>query len=175
MDFSRLPSRQSVATRFWTKVNTWGPTVDPALGPCWVWTAGRIPEGYGRFGRIMGRTHNAHRVAWWLTTGKWPDQMVLHKCNGGHLGCVCPYHLKLGDHAENSRDAVRAGRHLLNRERGEKHVKAVLTDAIVLELRRLYHEGKVMTEEARRLGIQYGTARAAIECRTWRHLPGSWP
>lgn len=36
-----LPWNQDILTRFWTKVDKNGPTLQVDLGPCWVWTASR--------------------------------------------------------------------------------------------------------------------------------------
>src|SRR5581483_10128599 len=46
-----LPARPTAEERFWEKVDKDGPAPDyaPQLGPCWIWTAGRNPRGYGRF------------------------------------------------------------------------------------------------------------------------------
>lgn len=88
--------------RFWTKVDKHGPISEarPELGPCWIWTAHRLPKGYGRF-RIDGKYHMAHRVAFELLVGPIPpEHMVHHRCET--TACVRPDHLEAlspADHA----------------------------------------------------------------------------
>lgn len=52
--------RRSLSERFWEKVNKDGPVpaYAPELGPCWIWTAFCLWNGYGRFG-IDGHTEYA--------------------------------------------------------------------------------------------------------------------
>lgn len=68
--------------RFWIKVDK--------SGDCWLWTAGRTPEGYGKFW-LDGRTVLAHRVAFELGHGPIPDGLQLdHLCRVRH----CVRHLE---------------------------------------------------------------------------------
>ena len=64
--------------RFWSKVDK--------DGDCWLWTAGKTPEGYGKFW-LDGRTVLAHRIAYGLEHGAIPDGLHLdHLCRVRH--CV---------------------------------------------------------------------------------------
>ena len=103
--------REHVTSRFWQFVDKNGPTPAhvPHLGPCWVWVGAKKPAGYGVFSERK-RARPAHRVAWFLTAGNWPKLFVLHKCDGGPLGCVRPDHLFLGTHEDNMADMVSKGR-----------------------------------------------------------------
>ena len=91
-------------TRFKAKVD-----YSPGLGPngeCYEWRAGRDRHGYGHF-RLNGQ-QQAHRVAWFLHTGAWPDLMVCHRCD--NRLCVRVEHLFLGTAHDNHADMVSKGR-----------------------------------------------------------------
>lgn len=102
--------------RFWSKVNPDGPTPtsDPALGPCWTWTASTI-RGYGQFTLerdLYGKQPHvyAHRFAYELSFGRIGDPAIkaCHRCD--HCVCVRPSHLFLGTQPDNLDDARRKGR-----------------------------------------------------------------
>lgn len=118
--------------RFWAKV-------DKSGGPdaCWIWTASKVPSGYGSFG-VNGRLFGAHRIAWVLENGQIPHDgsyhgmCVCHKCD--NPACCNPAHLFLGTNMDNARDREKKGRgnqpkgdangvrlHPECRPRGDKH------------------------------------------------------
>lgn len=71
--------------RFWSKV-------DMQPQGCWVWTAGRTSNGYGKFW-VDGHTLVAHRLAYQELVGPIPDRMQLdHLCR--NRACVNPAHLE---------------------------------------------------------------------------------
>lgn len=77
---------------------------------CWYWTATRNNQGYGQM-RADGKLKLAHRLAYELFCGPIPQGLcVLHSCDNGGQGCVCPSHLWLGTAAENTEDMARKGR-----------------------------------------------------------------
>lgn len=77
--------------RFWAKVDK---TKD-----CWLWTAARDPNGYGRF-RLNAHTVKAHRFAYTILVGPIPDGLTLdHLCKVRH--CINPAHLEPVTHQEN--------------------------------------------------------------------------
>lgn len=77
--------------RFWAKVKK--------TDECWLWTAAKIPAGYGRFG-LAGKTVYAHRVAYELLVGPIPEGLVIdHLCNV--TSCVNPDHLRAVTSKEN--------------------------------------------------------------------------
>jgi len=86
----------SVAERFWSKVDT--------SGDCWEWTAGKTASGYGNFKRY-GKDCVAHRVSFELVRGEIPDGLVLdHLCR--NHACVNPAHLEPVTRWENVRRGV---------------------------------------------------------------------
>lgn len=96
--------------RFRAKVNKAGPTVRPALGPCWLWTGAPTAKGRGVF-NIPGRPVTvAARAAWILFHGEIPQGlMVCHHCDV--MLCVnWESHLFLGTAGDNLRDMVSKGR-----------------------------------------------------------------
>jgi hypothetical protein len=54
--------------------------------------------------------------------------------------------------------------------KGERHHRAVLTEADVIEMRRLHAEGETYAELQRKYGLKRGSARDAC-VRAWRHVP----
>lgn len=81
-----VPPRMSREERFWSKV-------DKTAGEgCWLWTAAKTPNGYGKV-QWKGVTRGAHRVAYLLLVGTIPDGLHLdHVCRVRH--CVNPAHLE---------------------------------------------------------------------------------
>lgn len=98
-------ARKTVADRFWPKVDKKGPA------ECWLWTAATLGSGYGQLGSDHKEERLAHRISWELANGsKIPDgACVLHSCDTP--ACVNPAHLRLGTHAENTKDKMSRGRH----------------------------------------------------------------
>lgn len=73
---------------------------------CWEWT-GSQKGNYGRIivgSRIDGtrRVERATRVAWFIYTGKWPENDVLQTCD--NPGCVRFEHLYDGAATQNMND-----------------------------------------------------------------------
>jgi len=86
--------------RFWSKVDRTG-------DGCWLWTAGRDKNGYGK---IQARRHlRAHRVALFLITGEWPA-MAIHGCDNPPCCRVGDGHLRAGNLRDNIDDMMSKGR-----------------------------------------------------------------
>jgi hypothetical protein len=76
---SPIIQHMEIAERFWAKVDK--------TSACWLWTAACDRGGYGEF-TIGDKNLRAHRVAWFLTYGKWPSRALDHECEIRH--CVRP-------------------------------------------------------------------------------------
>lgn len=88
--------------RFWERVQK--------TDGCWLWTAWKKPEGYGKIW-INGRGPVfAHRYSWELAHGQQLDRSVFlcHRCDNPQ--CVRPDHLFPGDAKANALDASLKGR-----------------------------------------------------------------
>lgn len=153
---------EELAARFWPKASR-----PVAPGECWTWTGARDRDGYGQV-RILDTTKAAHRVALALDGREpAPGEVTRHRCD--NPACVRPEHLETGSHADNTRDKMERGRGL----RGEAVASAVLSPALVLEIRGRVRAGASVAAAARELGINYWTAADVARGRTWRHLEGT--
>lgn len=173
----------SDANRFFSKVNLHGPIPAhrPELGPCHVWTAYRSKKGYGQVG-FQGRVCIAHRVAFFIAHGRWPQPNACHHCD--NRACVNPDHLFEGTNADNTADMDSKGRRVVIRgtrhgrrtkphrtARGERNGLAKLTEQDVRDIRANYALCQVTMKD---LGARYGVGKAAvheiIHRRTWAHI-----
>lgn len=93
---------RTVQDRFWSKV------LVGADSECWPWTGARQTSGYGSF-RLDGKRIGAHRVAYAMATGIWPQGrlVIMHLC--GHKWCTNPAHLQLGTAQQNVQMYVKEG------------------------------------------------------------------
>lgn len=142
--------------RFWAKVR-----VADSDTECWMWTASTTAKKGGtyRYGQFMlasvhGRRApiGAHRACWELTFGAIPDGgHVCHSCDNPL--CVNPFHLFLGTHTDNMRDAAAKGRLPRTREWLQK-----VTDAQCDEIVALYRSG--MTQQA--IGERFGIHKVSV-------------
>lgn len=131
-----------------------------------MWTGATDTKGYGRFQLGYKRgVIGAHRFAWIMEHGKVPPGLiVMHQCDNRR--CVNAKHLLLGTSWANSRDMVAKGRSA----KGEHHSQVVLTEAMVIELRRRVGAGEKTKDVAAEMGIGFGTANSALYTN-WKHLP----
>jgi hypothetical protein len=114
----------AVRARFWGYVDTGG--------ECWLWRAGKFPDGYGAF-NINFRTRVAHRVAFEFANGPIPPGVnVLHTCQ--NRACVRPAHLYLGNAARRTARGERHGSRTNpdNIPRAEQHYAARLEGFTIL-------------------------------------------
>lgn len=156
--------------RFEEKIERNGPTIQPELGPCHLWT-GKRRRGQFRYGQFFyrGRWVEAHRFAYERAHGTLPKgQCALHHCDNPQ--CVREEHLFAGTRAVNVADMDRKGRR--RPARGERQRDAKLTEKTVSTLRWAFF---VMGVPIRQLSKWYElgatTVGNAIHRRTWNHLP----
>lgn len=150
----------TVEERFWSKIDK--------SGECWIWTAGRETNGYGRFD-APGLPRRAHRTAWVLTYGDIPDGLhCLHHCDTPL--CCNVSHLFLGTPADNVQDMINKGRK--NPAIGERSGNSKLTEAEVKEIRELYFTKQCgVVELAKRFGVSRVTIRQIYTRKVWDHIP----
>lgn len=75
---------------------------------CWHFTGAIKKNGYGSV-YFRGSMKNAHRVAYILTYGNFPQELfVCHKCD--NRKCINPEHLFLGTAFDNTHDMIKKGR-----------------------------------------------------------------
>lgn len=150
--------------RFWQKV------VKTTEAECWLWIGALTTCGYGEIW-FNGKMLRSHRVSWLLAHGAVPERaQVLHKCDV--RACVNPAHLFLGTIQDNIDDKVAKGREAKGAKTallGSLHSQAKLTEAVVLEIRRL---APTMTQTAlaKRFGVACTTIWYIVNRRTWTHI-----
>lgn len=136
--------------------------------PCWRWDMSRTKNGYGRV-RIKPKLEmTTHRFSWEVHHGSIPEGLcVLHHCD--NRWCINPGHLFLGTYLDNHQDMDSKGRRVP--PRGERHHKAKLTDALVIEMRRLKAEkGLGCKKLGRMFGVTPRTACSILSGKIWKHL-----
>lgn len=150
------------AAQFWTKVNI---TANP--DECWEWQSYILPDkGYGQMPWGGGRSnkYQTHRIAYFLHTGIFPSDSVLHSCD--NRACCNPNHLREGTHQDNMDDMIARHRSLA----GERNLMTKLTSEEVWAIRDL--QGKQTSVATAK---QFNTTHASIlniwRRFTWKRLP----
>lgn len=153
-------TREKHAELFWAKVDRRGDE------ECWPWTGSKFTNNpYGRL-RRGARTFKAHRVAWELTHGVIPQEMlVCHRCD--NPPCCNPAHLFVGSLADNNRDRHRKGRTKLPDNRGERNGVSKITLEIAQRIRSEHATGATLADLGRRYGLCGTTVWAVVHRRTW--------
>jgi hypothetical protein len=159
----RTVNSEAGRARFWRNVDKRGPN------ECWPWK-GYLCCGYGKFRVFINRKKfiriRAHQFSWYLHTKIHSTGLqVCHKCDNPK--CVNPDHLFLGTHADNQLDKFLKGRQM----KGETHVKAILTETQVIDIR---HRCLVLKESrisvAELYGIKYKTLEPIVTGKNWKHV-----
>jgi len=149
---------------FWLHVNK--------TDTCWLWTGSKYPNGYGQRSHVSLDQY-AHRTSWILHFGPIPvGQQVLHRCDVP--ACVNPEHLFLGHVNDNMQDCINKGRfNLVNfsSHPGERHPRSKLTNAIVIEARRLHKTNVPVKTIAATFNVSLGCIEDVLYGRSWKHIP----
>lgn len=134
---------------------------------CMLWMRGKNNTEYG-YAYINGRHKRVHRLVWEHYNGAIPNGMlVCHKYD--NPPCCNLEHLFLGTHKDNHHDKVLKGR----QHRGEELVWSVLTAEQVIEMRRLYKDGRGTTSLCNKYGVGLDCVRKALLGLSWSHIPGA--
>lgn len=118
---------------------------------CWEWTGAKNALGYGRLSinRALGQV-KAHRLSYLIYNGDPGDLHVIHQCD--NPSCVNPFHLTLGTHAENMRDASVKGRWVgkgcgRKMPKGDANRGTKIKDEVIDDIRTLAAEGEMLQRE----------------------------
>lgn len=144
----------------------------PSDDTCWVWPNYCIPNGYGtmRCG-VRRRQVYVHRISYLIFNGSIPDGMVVrHSCD--NPPCVNPAHLLVGTTRDNIHDCIDRGRKTAPpHRRGADHNHAKLSEADVLEIRRLYATGKWrQVDLAAKYKVRQTNISQIVRRDSWRHI-----
>jgi hypothetical protein len=147
--------------------------IEPDLNSgCHLWSGSAAKAGYGTL-TWLGGSRLTHRCAYECENGvgSADGHEVRHKCDTPT--CVNPAHLLIGTRADNMQDMLDRGRG--NPPRGERHAKARLSEAEVLEARRMAADGRFVHEIAEHFGVRHNTMESAVKGWSWKHLSGAVP
>jgi len=135
---------------------------------CWEWSGAKNLAGYGKV-TWSGKTIAAHRAFWEQYNGPAGDACVLHRCD--NPACVNPDHLFLGSQSDNVRDMDDKGRRVVGFAAGERCHLAKLTEADVVEIRRLGGGGGLRQKDiAAMFGVSQPLVGLIVRREIWRHV-----
>jgi len=156
--------------RFFAKVDRRGPVPEcrPELGSCWIWLGSKNACGYGVCRGLRRSSALAHRVAFFLAEGRWPEPQALHHCD--RPSCVRRSHLFEGTQAENIADMDAKGRRKWSSSLGEANPRAKIREHDVLSIRAAGATGETPRRIAGRFGLHEETVRSIIMRKTWKHV-----
>lgn len=172
---NQYTENQPIAERFWAKVERL-----PDLPGCWLWMAGRTPNGYGKFSAGRGITVSAHRFSYELAFGPIPEGLfVCHRCD--NRACVRPDHFFLGTNSDNLLDASRKGRAAAGERhgthlhpelvtRGEQCHSAKLSPQQVQAIYERSHAGEQRTDLAKEYGVSSVMISKIALGKSWRQV-----
>jgi hypothetical protein len=148
---------------FWAQVDKNAP------GGCWLWTGWKLNSGYGET-TLFRKKILVHRLSYLWANGELPKGLhVLHRCDVPL--CVNPEHLFLGTDKDNIADMYAKGR---DASRGEKNLRAKLTEAQARAILDLKDTGYFKRGVARTLAEEHGVGVGAIHAiwrgASWKHI-----
>jgi len=140
---------------------------------CMLYAKIQKTTGYGRL-IVKGKEVRAHRYSYELHKGSIPAGfLVCHTCDV--RACVNPEHLFIGTPKDNSEDMVEKGR--ASRDggvKGERHVRATLTEEQVVCIKAKLKQGIVSKDIAKEYNVPPKTIRDINARLTWKHVPGEY-
>lgn len=145
------------APLFWARVDRSNPDA------CWLWPGLGSPDYYGKT-CFRGMLVQAHRMAFFLSKGEWPNPICRHTCD--IRACVNPQHLLAGTKQDNANDKMQRGRH--KPMRGEDSGRAKLSAQEVIAIREM--RGRPLKEIAQQFGVSKGAVKHVLAGTSWRHL-----
>ena len=138
-------------------------------GGCWIWQGKVDKGGYGRLSWErpgMSTLDRTHRVAFTAYHGEPGSLYVCHTCDV--RACCNPDHLFLGTHADNFADMVSKSRQAF--QKGVANGSHTLTEAEVLEVRRLVAGGMAQTDVASIYGVTRQCVSLVVNKKRWPHI-----
>lgn len=124
---------------------------------CWLWMGAKNRHGYGQT-RIIGKSVEAHRLAWILSNGEISKGLVVcHKCDNPL--CCNPNHLFLGTQKDNAQDRENKKRGVRNTGFASHNSK--LSKNQVEEIRKRY-SGGLDADYQKTLSKEYRVSRSTI-------------
>ncbi len=155
--------RQALEERFWPKVDRRRPD------ECWPWMAALSTGGYGNFKAWSYQNIRAHRIAYALTTGEDPgDLLICHRCD--NRPCCNPAHLFPGTDKDNSDDKIAKGRARSGNHTGANNPRALLSEDDVREVWRLIGKGWTNTAIGQKFKVHHATISVIRRGKAWRHM-----
>ena len=131
---------------------------------CLIWTHATNEHGYGMVTTPWGQHTKIHRVAFFVTHGRWPTPFALHTCD--NPPCYNPRHLVEGNQFDNMGDCARK----LRGNHGINNGMAKLDDETVKQIWYRYHEGYTYEEVGREFGVNKVTVGDIIKRGAWKHV-----
>jgi hypothetical protein len=133
---------------------------------CLLWPF-RKESGYGRL-HYEGTMVLAHRLAYKVANGVWPEPKGLHTCNTP--ACFNPRHVIPGTQQENVAQRVAQGRNGPRETRGESNPRARFNDIDVIAIRRLCAAGISMGQLAAAFECKMSVISFIVHGKRWKHL-----
>lgn len=136
-----------------------------ASDECWPWIGHLDRDGYGYFtlSKAPRKVAKAHRYAFFLAYGRWPD-ICRHRCD--NPACCNPAHLQDGTHADNVTDMWRRGRQQAYRHGADHHATRFSME-LARAIRRRHAAGESKAAISRSTGVSHTHVGHIIRGHYW--------